>query len=441
MDPGESIKNWSGSIEKAESETVPYQSGNTEALDLEEGGWAGWTAVLGVFLIHFCTWGCSDSFGVYQDYYVRVYMPHSSPSAISWIGSTNSFLGITGGLISGRLYDKGYFRYLLFGGALLCSVAQFMLSLVKPGQYYQALLAQGIAPGLANGMMYVPCMAILSHYFTRKYAFTVCIAGSGASLATVLYPIMMNHLLNGKEQEAGDGRFQRATRISAGMLTGMLVVACIVTRPRREMMAEKSKSVDMKDVGVKLKKFAKDKAYVAATIGLMLFDMGYYIPPYYFQLAATQHGLDRTFAFYALTLNVQLVIMNGSAFITRIICAPLCERIGVGKLMCGTMLIRSVLVFSMVGLGSIGSFAVLGVLYGVTGGTYLAVLGLVLASLADDVNEIGLRMGVGFAFAGTPVAGALLGEDYGWWRVGVFGGAATACGGVWMLGWYGRDRG
>jgi len=73
---------------------------------------------------------------------------------ISWIGSINLFLGVSLGLVSGTLYDRGYLYvrppralsaldtnsrsyHLLFGGSLLQSFALFMLSLTKPGQYYE----------------------------------------------------------------------------------------------------------------------------------------------------------------------------------------------------------------------------------------------------------------------------------------------------------------
>jgi hypothetical protein len=73
----------------------------------------------------------------------------------SWIGSANAFLTASLGLVAGTLYDRGYLYvpttsgvvrhsmlivssyHLLIGGSLLQSFTLFMLSLTKPGQYYQ----------------------------------------------------------------------------------------------------------------------------------------------------------------------------------------------------------------------------------------------------------------------------------------------------------------
>jgi hypothetical protein len=42
------------------------------------------------------------------DFYVRSYIKNESPSAISWVGSFNAFLVVAGGILSGKLYDRGY---------------------------------------------------------------------------------------------------------------------------------------------------------------------------------------------------------------------------------------------------------------------------------------------------------------------------------------------
>jgi len=61
-------------------------------------------------------------------------------------------------------------------------------------------------------------------------------------------------------------------------------------------------------------------------------------------------------------------------------------------------------------------------------------MGPMVANLADDMSEIGLRMGVGFTLAGvggvigTPIDGALLTTEYHWWRAGVFSGVMALVG-------------
>ena len=75
-----------------------------------------------------------------------------------WIGGVNGFLVAVFGIVAGILYDRGYLYvatisgavrhsmlilpsyHLLIGGSLLQSFCLFMLSLARPGQYYQVRL-------------------------------------------------------------------------------------------------------------------------------------------------------------------------------------------------------------------------------------------------------------------------------------------------------------
>lgn len=42
-----------------------------------------------------------------------------------------------GGIVAGKLFDKGYFRPVVMTGSVILLFSLFMLSLAKEGQYYQ----------------------------------------------------------------------------------------------------------------------------------------------------------------------------------------------------------------------------------------------------------------------------------------------------------------
>jgi len=87
----------------------------------------------------FSTFGLTNAYGVYQDYYVRVHLSNYPPSTIGWIGSFQVFLRtyghlilyqpthtnflfpseFAGSLFAGILFDKGYFYPMTFGFSLL----------------------------------------------------------------------------------------------------------------------------------------------------------------------------------------------------------------------------------------------------------------------------------------------------------------------------------
>ncbi len=122
--------------------------------------------------------GFTFAFGSFQSYYEVTYLPTTSPSAISWIGSLQSALLICSGVVTGQLFDRGYFKSLMFIGAFLSTFAVMMVSLST--EFYQILLSQGIAVGLGCGALFTPTMALIARTFRKKRAIAMGVVVCGA---------------------------------------------------------------------------------------------------------------------------------------------------------------------------------------------------------------------------------------------------------------------
>ncbi|KAJ7851028.1 major facilitator superfamily domain-containing protein [Mycena olivaceomarginata] len=381
-----------------------------------EGGVQAWATVAGAFLVQFCGFGYSTSFGVYQDFYTRDYLTQSSSSAISWIGSINIFILFFGGLIAGRLYDRGHFYYLLYGGSILLCSSLFMLSLCQPEKIYQILLAQGIGAGLGAGTIYIPSLAIVSQYFQRRRALAMAIVASGSALGAVIHPIMLNNMIR------TDLGFGNAVRASAGLVSGLLVIACLLMHPRVPT------SPTYPPVWKSLRRFARDRAYIFATVGMTTFTMGFYFPIFYLQLDAVKHGINETMSFYS------IVIMNVSNVVGRLSPGPLAHRLGVINMIASSAGCSAILILCMIALKSVVSVALIGVLCGFFSGVYVTLTAPLIAVLTEDVSELGLRMGVSFsvvgigALVGPPINGALLTSKFIWWCPALFSGLMALVG-------------
>ncbi|TFK38657.1 MFS general substrate transporter [Crucibulum laeve] len=375
-----------------------------------DGGLRAWITVFGSFIIQFCGFGYTTSFGVYQDYYTRVYITNESSSAISWIGSVNAFLVIASGVVAGRLYDKGYFYFLLYGGAILISFSLFMLSLAKPDNIYQNFLAQGIGHGLGAGMMYVPSIALVSQYFKKRRALAMSFVAAGSSLGAFVHPIMLNNTLNGHLGFGG------AVRASAGLVTGLLVIACCLMRPRLPPPTV------VHDLGKSLKRYSRDIPFIAASAGLTFFTIGFYFPLFFLQLDAIKHNLSERFGFYA------LVMMNATSFVARMSAGLLAQRLGVMNMITVSTGCCAVLIFCMIALKTVASVVLLAVIYGFFSGIFITLMAPLIAILTEDVTELGVRMGISFAFCGVgaligpPINGALLTGQFIWWKPALFSG-------------------
>ncbi|KAJ7662826.1 MFS general substrate transporter [Mycena polygramma] len=367
----------------------------------------------------------------------------------AWIGSINAFIIISGGLFAGRLYDRGHFHILLCGGCLLQCFSLFMLSLCKREQLYQVrstpsvalavpltqndqiFLAQGLGQGIGAGLVYIPSIAVVSHYFQKRRALAMTIVASGSSLGAVVHPILLNNMFH----RLG---FANAVRASAGLVSGLLLMACLLMRPRLPPATAHP------PFWRSLPRFARDLPYVFAILAMCTYTTGFYFPLYYLQLDAITHGINQTLSFYS------LVILNASSFVGRLSPGFFVHRLGVINMGAVAAGVGSVLILSMIALKSIASVVVIAIIYGYSAGIYspgVTLMAPLFTVLTDDLGELGLRMGIGFGFVGIgglidvpglkflfplgpPINGALLGADFIWWQPALFSGlmASVGCG-------------
>ncbi|KAG2152567.1 MFS general substrate transporter [Suillus bovinus] len=399
-----------------------------------DGGFQAWGTAAGCFLVQFCSFGYLASFGVYQDYYTRIYMTNQPPSAISWIGALTSFLAVNVALISGPLYDRGWFYRLMIVGSLLQSLSLFALSFAKPGQFYLAFMVQGVLAGFGMGLTYGPGIAVISQHFSRKRTLVMSLVTSGSPLGSMIHPIMLNHLLNGTVGFAG------GVRASAGFVSALLLIACLCMRTR-------GSPVPTVSYAVVARQCSREVLFILMTVGSTLFQLGYYFPIFYLQLDSAKHGIDNNFSFYS------LVIVNAACFIGRCTTGIIAAYIGVLNLTIVSSVACSAIIISMIALSDVASVVVLAVAYGYFSGIFIAlVVPLVTVLTPPDLSQLGARIGIYCTFAGMyhlalfselltvrecsgfggllggPISGALLGSQYRWWLASLFSGLVSLVG-------------
>ncbi|CAE6478640.1 unnamed protein product [Rhizoctonia solani] len=387
---------------------------------IPDGGATAWATVAGAWLILFCSFGYVNAFGVYQDYYTRIYMTNKTSSEIAWIGSTQLCLQFLMGLVSGKLFDEGYFHTTVGFGSLLYAFCLFMLSLAKEGQYYQVFLPQAIGLGIALGLLFLPSIGVISHHFARRRSLAMGIVVSGSSCGGIIFPIMLNKMF----ERHG---FAWGVRSTAFVVLACLIVANLLMRTRLPPKSKRppTPSPDFKAI-------MTDLTYLAAIAGAFLVMLGLFLPIFYIQLFAVVHGIDETLAFYS------LAILNAASIFGRTIPNFIADKLGPLNLLIPCSAISGTLIFAMLGIKSSGALIIFSILYGFFSGAYVSLISPVIISLANGFHEIGIRLGLAFAIVGfaaltgTPIAGALLTRELVWWRPIVFS-AIVVLGGSVML--------
>ncbi|KAL1620026.1 hypothetical protein SLS56_009839 [Neofusicoccum ribis] len=148
-----------------------------EHLDVKiNDGYAAWSQVLVSFLIVVNGFGYFSAFGLFQSHWMTRFQ--KSAADISWVGSLSLFLLFFLGTLSGSVMDRGHFRSILVVGCIFQLLGVFASSVVS--QYWQLLLSQGIVQGIGNGLLFTPCVALVSTYFEKKRAFALSLAACGA---------------------------------------------------------------------------------------------------------------------------------------------------------------------------------------------------------------------------------------------------------------------
>ena len=332
-----------------------------------------------------------NSFGVYQSYYQNELFT-SSAFQISWIGSIQAFLLLVIGVATGPLFDRGYLNSLLLVGSFLTVLGIMMTSLCTT--YWQAVLAQGVCIGLGAGCLFVPSIAIVATYFTKRRAIATGIAVGGSSIGGIIYPITFR----GLEPRLG---FGWTTRI-IGFITLALLCTAIATMWNRSP-SKPPRSLFQPSA-------FRSRAYAFQSFGIMFGFLGLYVPVFYIQTYALTRGAisDGNYAFYLLS------ILNAGSFVGRILPNFLADIIDPMNMIVFCTSSAGVLCLCWIAIDNVAGITVFAILYGFFAGAYVSLIPPVLVELIPDMTVVGTWMGMSFfvsAFGlliGNPVAGQLV---------------------------------
>ncbi|KAJ6460204.1 MFS general substrate transporter [Mycena sanguinolenta] len=401
-----------------ELETVSDAS----TLEAPDGGLVAWSTVAGAWLVLFATFGYSFTFGVYEDYYVRVFLTNHTPSSISWIGSFQIAMPFLLGPVAGRIFDEGGFHVLQILGGLIFTISVFMLSLCQQGQYYQVFLAQGLGMGIGLGFTYLPSIGIVVHHFKRHSWLVSGIVMSGASVGSTVFPLVTNHLL----PQVG---FARTIRLTGAIIPPVLVVGNLMMRTRLPPRSKRADHIPPPNI----KSFFTDAPYMIAVLGMFFGLLGLYFPLVYLQLFSVQHNVSSSLAFHS------IAILNASGAFVRLFGNYWADKYGPFNLQVGCSVTSGALIFAMLGVHNAASLVVIALLYGAFSNWYLALAFPCFASLAKGPEEVGARGGIALAFCSLgalvsgPIQGALLTGEYHWIRPVAFAGTMTFASGLCFL--------
>ncbi|GFF27512.1 monocarboxylate permease homologue, mch4 [Aspergillus udagawae] len=380
------------------------------------GGLQAWLQVAGSFFLFFNSWGTVNTFGVFQTYYEIELLKDQSSSNISWIGAIQAFMLLVVGVITGPVYDSGYFYALAATGSILVVVGFMALSVCA--EYRQVLLAQAICVGVGNGCLYIPSVAIISQYFSSRRAIATALAASGSSFGGVLYPIVFRQL----QPHIG---FGWATRALGFLVLATTSFSLSVMRVRQVPKQRRF-----------LTEFSafKEVPYALFCMAMFFGYIGFFNPIFYIEAYAIQkHAMGEALAFYLVS------ILNAASVPGRIVPGLLGLRFGPLNILLGSAIISGILSLCWIAISNTGGLIALAVLYGFFSGAFVSLPAVALMALTPNLQTLGTRMGMcsllcGFgSLCGAPVAGAILDGTRSYLGVQLYSGLTIGTTGVLLL--------
>ncbi|KAJ6559229.1 major facilitator superfamily domain-containing protein [Mycena vulgaris] len=383
--------------------------------EFPDGGFRAWLVVAGTIAACASTFGYVNAWGVFQAYYEETLLKDVPASNIAWIGSMQYSLVYLPGLVTGRLFDLGYFKIPFLVASCLLVLSTFLVA--QCTEYWHFILCQGLATGLCCGTIFGPTIAVIGHWFKRRRGLAMGFSAMGSSIGGTIFPIATHKLI----PLVG---FPWTMRICAFMLIVMLGFANLTLKRRLPPKKVKGGLFN-------LKAFKSAPFSVYCLSGFVSF-LGLYTVLTYIDVSAVSIGISPNFSFYLVS------IANGCSLFGRAAGGFFSDKIGPLNVLAPMTLIAAGMTFAWPHARTEPSLIAIAALYGVVSGTYVSTFALPLFALGE-ISDIGRRTGMALtiaalgALAGPPISGAINTATGGFEAVGYYAGSTIVLAVVLMV--------
>lgn len=396
--------------EKADTGSEVASQVDDQASGVPDGGTQAWLVAAGTAGVLFCTMGYTNSFGVFQAYYMTHQLQNETPDRIAWIGSLQNFLIFASGAVGGPLFDRFGAR-VIYPASVLYALAIMLTSLCTA--YWHYMLAQGLLTGIADGLLMFPAMSAMTQYFDKKRGAAMGLSIAGSSLGGVVFPIALGKMLN-----ESDISFGWSIRICGFIMLPILAFSCLTVRAR----------LPPRKTSFFLPSAFRNVLYDILVVAVFCLLIGMFVPIIFIPSYAVQRGMSPTLASYLVAM------LNGASIFGRILPGIAADKLGRLNVLAAMGAGTGILVFVWPTVSGTAGIVVFSVAFGFTSGAIVSGGTVALSMCPDDLQDMGTWMGQAMALAslsallGPPVTGAMLERFGGFTQVSVFGGVFTLVG-------------
>jgi MFS family permease len=312
--------------------------------------------------------------------------------------------------------------------------------------YWQVFLSQGVCMGLGAGLLYIPSLALVGVWFSKKRALALGIVMSGIAVGGVIYIIMFDKLT----KSAGFPWAIRAIGFVALVAAALSIPALL---SGSKMLATRRKARALFD-----KSALHDRLFLIFTASTFFTFLGYIVPYFYIPTYARERlGTSDSLSLYMLVFSI------AGSFFGRLISGVIAHFLGsiLTWILCAFS--SGILALSWISIEKESTFIAFSVLWGKSFSNTafssrllfadLSLLGFfsaalvtvpsaAFANITPDLSRLGTRLGMSWSVSsiasliGAPIAGALLRKKDGrtdFIGVQVWSGVCLLVGTCWLI--------
>ncbi|RHZ60768.1 hypothetical protein CDV55_103831 [Aspergillus turcosus] len=251
-----------------------------------DGGYQAWLFLAACFMVEGIVWGFAQSFGVFENYY-RTHEPFSDSTEIASIGTCAMGLAYlpTPIVIAIMFAFPRARRWFSTAGFVIMCLALGLSSFSTSVTHL--IMSQGVAYGIGGCLAYTPSILFLSDWFVEKKGLAFGIVWSGSGLTGILFPLILQTLLN---------RYGWQTTLRASSLALFLLAAPFMTfhKPRVPIRHSHLRQLSLR--------FLRNKVYLIYQLGNTMQALGFWIPSIFLTSYARTLGASDFLASLTVTL-------------------------------------------------------------------------------------------------------------------------------------------
>lgn len=359
-----------------------------------------WLTVAAAFLAGFVVFGITYSFGIFVEPMAGEF--HASHAVTSAIFSITGLTFYALGSLTGHLTDRLGPRIIVTAGAILLGAG--LVSTAFIDQMWGGYLTYGIGVGLGAACAYVPTLAVVGGWFTRRRNTALGIAAAGTGCGMLFVPPMAATLI--------DHFGWRIADIILGVGCASLLVICAALTERPPFAAAPA--------GHSLYRVVRSWAFVMLYLSWVLATAALFVPFVFLPAFAINQGATQVMA------SALISVLGGMSVVGRLGLGVLGNHVGTLRLFkIATFVMGASYVMWLTTTTAYGWLMAFAAVLGLGYGVRIALMPVVLIELFG-MHNLGAVLGIFFtatgisALVGPPLAGFIVDYTGGYRWVAAF---------------------